>query len=83
MTDGINEANNSVGEEFGMDRFMKVLESYKLCSPTELTAETLKRLEQFVDSAPQFDDITLLTMKWTPTAVDKISYNAAEAVHAN
>lgn len=82
-TDGINEARNSTGEEFGMDRFVKALESHKLCSPMELTEETLKRLEQFVDSAPQFDDITLLTTKWTAPTVDKVNYNAVEAVHAN
>jgi len=82
-TDGINEAQNSAGEEFGMDRFVKALESLKLRSPTDLTAETLKRLEQFVDSAPQSDDITLLTMKWTAAAVDIKNYNAVKAIHAN
>jgi len=82
-TDGINEARNSAGEEFGMGRFVKALESHKLCGPMELTAETLKSLEQFVDSAPQFDDITLLTMKWTAPTSDKISYNTGKAIYAD
>jgi len=82
-TDGINEAKNSAGEEFGMDRFVKTLESHKLCNSIELTTKTLRRLEQFVDSAPQFDDITLLTMKWIPSTVDITNNNAVKAIHAN
>jgi sigma-B regulation protein RsbU (phosphoserine phosphatase) len=80
-TDGINEARNDASEEFGMSRFLKTLEAHKFCSPKELTEKILGRLEQFTSSVPQFDDITLLSMKWTAKTVDTTHYSTTEAIH--
>jgi serine phosphatase RsbU (regulator of sigma subunit)/uncharacterized protein (UPF0333 family) len=82
-TDGINEAQNSDGEEFGMDRFVQVLQSHRLLCPKELSLQTLGRLERFVDSAPQYDDITLVTMKWVGSRVDNILNEPMKELHAS
>ncbi len=63
-TDGINEAQNVGAEEYGMDRFVEVLREHQSETPEELAAGTIRRLEEFVGEAPQYDDITLLAMRW-------------------
>jgi sigma-B regulation protein RsbU (phosphoserine phosphatase) len=70
-TDGINEAHNPADEEFGMDRFVQLLTTYRDLSPERLVAETLRQHEAFVGTASQFDDITLLAMKWNGSEADK------------
>jgi len=82
-TDGINEAQNPIGEEFGMDRLVEVVKTHSLLSPKDLAAETLSRLDFFVDSASQYDDITLLAMKWVGPTVDTASSSRAEAISAD
>lgn len=63
-TDGINEAQNPTGEEFGMERFTDLLKASCHCSATDLVQETLTGHRKFVSGADQYDDITLVTMKW-------------------
>ena len=70
-TDGINEAQNEGGEEFGMDRLVELLESYRGCDPATLVEKAIADHNAFVGDAPQFDDITLLAMKWTGITADK------------
>jgi sigma-B regulation protein RsbU (phosphoserine phosphatase) len=72
-TDGINEAHNPADEEFGMDRFVQLLTTYRGLSPERLVAETLRQHEAFVGAASQFDDITLLAMKWNGSMTDACS----------
>ena len=69
-TDGINEAQNSAGEEFGMDRFVHLLESHKSLNPKGLAGATIGYHEAFMESTPQYDDITLLVMKWNGKTAD-------------
>jgi len=64
-TDGMNEAQNLAGEEFGMERFTELLRSSCHRQPVDFVQETLTGHQKFVESADQYDDITLLTMKWT------------------
>ena len=70
-TDGINEAQNSRGEEFGLDRFAQIIESCKNLTPTQFVGELLRQHEQFVGNAEQYDDITLLSIKWLGKSSDK------------
>jgi len=81
-TDGINEAQNAEGEEFGMKRFMQVLKSRSSGQPEDLSTETLNELEAFVGSAPQYDDITLLTLKWSGQAAKSETGIKGEAISA-
>jgi len=69
-TDGVNEAQDSSGEEFGMDRFVRSVESQGAISPSDMVSKTLSQLEEFVGSAAQYDDITILAMKWNGKATD-------------
>lgn len=64
FTDGINEAKNSDGNEYEMERFIQSIESIKNMNPQKLVDQTLKSLDSFVGNCEQFDDITLLILKW-------------------
>lgn len=63
-TDGINEAHDMNSEEFGMDRFVEAVEKYANRDTETFVGEFLKRHGAFVRDAEQFDDITLLALKW-------------------
>lgn len=69
-TDGVNEAHNTTGEEFGMERFEALLADQTSANADELISATLGSLRGFVGEAPQYDDITLLAMKWRGVNAD-------------
>lgn len=79
-TDGINEAQNLDKEEFGMERFVRLVEVDKGLKPAELVAKIIEQHKAFVGKAPQYDDITLLAMKWTGESVDPNRMRTKEAV---
>ena len=64
-TDGVPEANNEASELFGMDRFADILNENADGTPQEIAYALLERLKEFTGDAPQFDDITLLYVKYT------------------
>ena len=63
FTDGVVEAVNEAGQEYGESRLVPLLEAV----PPETAAETLKRVmtdvSQFVSFARQHDDITCLVLR--------------------
>nr|MBN2276453.1 PP2C family protein-serine/threonine phosphatase [candidate division Zixibacteria bacterium] len=81
-TDGINEAVNPGGEEFGMDRFTGILKENMSAYPADLIERTMNRHEAFVGTADQFDDITLMVMKWNGMDADKNNKRNREYSHA-
>ena len=81
-TDGVNEAHNDQQEEYGMERFMASLMAGRQLTPEQLIERTLDDHSGFVQSAPQYDDITLLAVKWTGQTVDTNSKSQSEAVNA-
>ncbi len=64
FTDGVNEARNPEGTEYGMDRLTQALLTKRQLEPADFINSTLEDHCTFVGSAPQFDDITLVAMKW-------------------
>ncbi len=70
-TDGINEARNGASEEFGMERFISILRADRELPPEKLVARVMEGVEGFVGDSPQYDDITLLALKWTGLSVDR------------
>lgn len=70
-TDGINEARNGDEEEFGMERFMAILQSGRTLPPHELVERVVKGIDDFGKGSTQFDDITLFALKWAGKTVDK------------
>lgn len=82
-TDGINEAHNTVDEEFGMDRFTDSIQSHYRLSSNELVEGIRSDHREFVAGADQYDDITLLTMKWFGRTADIPQKEASGILHAN
>lgn len=63
-TDGITEAMNDQDQMFTSLQTQKVL-NRKLGSPTKNLVQTLERaIQDFVASAPQYDDLTLLAFRY-------------------
>jgi sigma-B regulation protein RsbU (phosphoserine phosphatase) len=63
-TDGVPEASDKEGEEYGYDRFSEVLRKNLKLSPNLLTREVLASIRGFTKEAPQSDDITTLFLKY-------------------
>ncbi len=80
-TDGINEAPGKNGEEFGMDRLMDAVVRARADTPAEFTDRIMRKHTEFVGDTEQFDDITLLAMKWTGFRDDKRVISKESEVH--
>ena len=61
-SDGVPEAQNEAGEEFGEERLLEVLRGEPTGSPAEVIDRVLTAIDRFAGGAPQFDDITLLVV---------------------
>ncbi|MBF0502483.1 MAG: PP2C family protein-serine/threonine phosphatase [Candidatus Riflebacteria bacterium] len=61
-TDGVTEARNSDGEEFGSSGLKRFLEQ---CHKNDAVDDLLERLSEFVDDAEQHDDITAVAVKFS------------------
>jgi serine phosphatase RsbU (regulator of sigma subunit) len=81
-TDGINEAQNTEGEEFGMERFLDLVLKKRGLASRDLITEVLKGHSAFVGDAPQFDDITLIAVKWSGKAADIQTRRLVERTNA-
>jgi sigma-B regulation protein RsbU (phosphoserine phosphatase) len=64
FTDGISEAMNAAGEQFGEQRLMKAIECCDGLTAAEITKRLLGEVDTFVASAPQHDDMTLVVMRF-------------------
>ena len=67
FTDGINEAVDAKGEEFGTERLREVVLSNAGSSVQEIQQSILKAVSEFVHGADQADDMTLLILRYTGT----------------
>ena len=63
-TDGVTEAANPAKEMFGEERLAETLNRYAEEKPEELIGHVHDDVNRFADSAEQFDDITMLCMKY-------------------
>jgi len=62
-SDGIIEAQNPSGEFFGEERMLQVISANLGLSTQGIQKAIVASLEEFVDQAPQSDDITLVVIK--------------------
>lgn len=62
-TDGLNEARNEFGEEFGDSRIRSMFEIYGALEPRTTIRKMQSSLEQFIGSAKPGDDITFSCIK--------------------
>jgi len=65
FTDGVTDATNSAGENFGEDRLSEHLKSSQDLQPSELLRRLLARVHQFVGDTELADDLTLLALKFS------------------
>jgi sigma-B regulation protein RsbU (phosphoserine phosphatase) len=64
-TDGITEAENAAGEQFGEDRLIEVVAQNAENSADVLLAHVEQAVARFVDGAPAHDDMTLVVVRCT------------------
>jgi hypothetical protein len=63
FTDGVIEAMNVRGDEYGEERLLQILSPGKDTIPHEMLLRIIDDLDAFVGSTPQHDDITCLLLK--------------------
>ena len=63
-TDGVTEATNRDRKLFGEDRLIMALNKNKDAAPEELLSSVKGAIKEFVDGAPQFDDLTMLAFRF-------------------
>ncbi|MBQ7718616.1 MAG: SpoIIE family protein phosphatase [Clostridia bacterium] len=63
-TDGVTEATNANSELFGNDRLVSALNENGNCTPEELLGCVKNSIDKFVGEAPQFDDITMMSLQY-------------------
>ena len=63
-TDGLPEAQNKDEELYNNDRMLAPLNRHKNDNPKELLKDIHDEVNEYVGDAPQFDDLTMLAMKF-------------------
>jgi phosphoserine phosphatase RsbU/P len=63
FTDGLSEAHNTQGEEFDEERIKEALAATAQLSVNEIRDEIVRRVKEWIASAPQYDDLTFIVMK--------------------
>ena len=63
FSDGVPDAQNPAGEEFGDARLLKVLRTSSSETARDLVNEVFDAIDRFAEDAPQFDDITMMVVR--------------------
>ena len=63
-TDGVAEATNANNELFGNERLVEALNKDPELPPKDILINMKKAVDDFVGTAPQFDDITMLGLSY-------------------
>jgi serine phosphatase RsbU (regulator of sigma subunit) len=61
-TDGVTEANDAEGNEFGEDRLQEVVQKHFTATPVELLSAIQDAVKKF-SPGEQFDDLTLVVAR--------------------
>lgn len=67
-TDGVTEAMNAAGEQFGVERLQSIFEARTPENSKEAAHMIFEAVQSFADGADQSDDITCLTLRRSETA---------------
>jgi sigma-B regulation protein RsbU (phosphoserine phosphatase) len=62
-SDGVTEAQNDAGEEFGEERLQQVVGASAGANAAVLADRIIAAIDGFAGAAPQFDDITLMVVR--------------------
>jgi sigma-B regulation protein RsbU (phosphoserine phosphatase) len=63
FTDGVVEAMNARGDEFGEERLLPVMATGATATPDQMLLRIMDDVDMFVGATPQHDDITCLLLK--------------------
>ena len=63
FTDGLVEAMNAAGEEYGQQRVLNVLNAGASATPAEMLVRIMSDLDAFVGDTAQHDDVTCMIVK--------------------
>jgi len=66
-TDGVSEAENEQGDQFGLERLREVFANEMPQDSRAANAAVFAAVEAFAGEAPQFDDVTCLTLHYRKT----------------
>src|SRR5262249_14231957 len=66
FTDGLTEALDAKGEEFGIDRLETALTGARELTASQLVGKVLAEVTAFAKGTEQFDDITCLALRMPP-----------------
>ena len=75
-TDGISEAENADGVEYGLARLQAVIEMHGSGCPNKLVDACKEQLDGFRGRSERFDDETLLAIQYAPAAHLEHSHHA-------
>ena len=77
-TDGISEAADATGEQFGEERLYETLSAMPSALPArEVTERVLATLREFLDGTEAQDDITLMVLKVLEPAAQRLDADVA------
>jgi serine phosphatase RsbU (regulator of sigma subunit) len=62
-TDGVTEARNPAGQQFGEKRLQELLKLHRFLPPHELQQHIYEAIRRHINGAEQHDDITMLILK--------------------
>jgi serine phosphatase RsbU (regulator of sigma subunit) len=65
-SDGLTEANNLQGQEFGEERLLRALQAPEKGSAAEICRHVLAEMKSFTGAQPPRDDLTLLVIRLVP-----------------
>ena len=64
FSDGVSEAMNAAGEEFGEERLQKLLLTVGAGSAAVVVEQVVAEVRDFTTGAPQSDDITVMAIRY-------------------
>ena len=71
-TDGVTEATNTNNELYGEQRLHECLNNIKETKPIIIAENVKNSIQEYTDSAPQSDDITMLIFKYNGAGVNNM-----------
>ena len=75
-TDGVTEAADAAYTLFGTERMLRGLNQAADAAPKEVLETVKREIDAFVGEAPQFDDITMLCLRYLGDTMKKITVDA-------
>lgn len=63
-TDGVTEAFNEEGDQYGEDRLLSILDKVKHHDSSSICDKVKEHMNAFIQGAAQFDDITMLNIQY-------------------